>query len=231
MAVVESAGPLLVRRYRELYALVDDARDLRTKLYGRTSPLTGQGHGIRQSLQAMRRLHARGPFELQPLISAQAVAKATEDEKQSPLFEVAVDAYWPEALARHAGVQLGLDQPVVRALLRINEAQEASLERVSRWTSPKFWLGVIVAAGAVLANQVPKEAFQYVGWSEYYVGYRSAAFLALVLALIYTVVLIPASINSMGRSSPKHVMAVHELIQLVLVHLEASFESQPATSD
>jgi hypothetical protein len=114
----------------------------------------------------------------------------------------------------------------VKALLRINEAEEASVGRRARSKSPKVVLGVILTAGAFFANQVPKEAFQYLGLKEYYAPYRATAFIVFAFVLCYTALVWFYFDWLMGRSSPRRVACDLALVQLVLVHLDATLESR-----
>ena len=159
--------------HRELCVLVSDALDLRQKLYSRAG----------MPLREVRTARKRGPYQNAPLRAARVRENAEEKEIRNPLFDSAFDPYFPDVLARRAAVDLGLDRRLVKGLLRINEATEASYERAARGLSGKVLIPFVLAVGAFLANQVPKELFSYLGW-HHYTQYRAFAFFALAGTLV-----------------------------------------------
>ena len=188
----------------------------------------------RLELRGARQARRKGPYGVSLHSEEQARAKAKDSERRDPLFEAAVDEHWPQQFARHAATTLALDRAMVKALLRVHEAEEVSTARLAGLLSPKLWVGVALTAFAFFLNQVPKELFTYLrskgwlgskGWLDVtYTEYRAFAFFALLVAFIYMAVILLSVGSMMGRSNPTQVLAALRGAKSVLVYLDASYE-------
>jgi hypothetical protein len=184
--------PAIGLQYRALQRLLQEVLDLRQRFYGRLSTA---------DFWNFVRVARRDTLSAFALHEKQVAARTTDEERQQPLFSVALDEHWPEKFAHYAAAELQLDGRQVKGLLRLHEIEEQHMQRTWGVLSPKNVFGIVLATAAFVASQVPKELF---GDSKDYDTFKRVVFWVLIGAVVYLLLMAFVMGPLAGHSDLRH---------------------------
>ena len=124
--------------------------------------------------------------------------------------------------------KFSIDADRAIALSRLHAEREIELRSYERVFRLKSWRTIVVAIGAFLASQLPKESFEVLHLGDAYGWYRLFLFGGLVFLFVYLLLLdnlTEAVFKSPVMPSPD----ARAAIRLVLLHCELSRFFAPAT--
>lgn len=148
----------------------------RTGGWGLVGPLLGP----RAAAAMVRR---SGTLALAPSRCSMMQAAAEPEQRNDPRFAAATRPYWLEDLARELSVTSPLDRDRVAALEQIHQARSRGSAALGKLFSPRAAITGILTAFGLLASQLPKEAYEQLGWSTSYGDFRLQLFVALLLLI------------------------------------------------
>lgn len=112
---------------------------------------------------------------------------ATADDERDPLFRLVTSEDAAEKLAAYICEELDLSAVDVAALAKVHSLQEQRLSGVTTLFEAKTLVGIILAGGAFLASQVPRELVTYLGVDHGL--YQVVVFFSLMIGVMYVLVL------------------------------------------
>jgi hypothetical protein len=151
-------------------------------------------------------------------VQTKMVDRASDEDRDNPLFGCVTASYWVEEMADHCRNSFELDKQTVGALKSIQEARQTAFLGFYRYFRLGTIVGVIIAVFGFLASQIPKETFEELGWPHAYGWYRLVLFVFLVILLIYAV-----AFSLMARPVTRRVLQVSSTAGLVLGILAALY--------
>lgn len=136
-----------------------------------------------------------------PEAQAAVRARAMPEDLEHPLFEVVNSTYFIEALADHIRRKFTLNPEQVEALALLHAEREKQQREILSFFRLRGVRTTAVTLAAVLATQLPKESFAFLGLSaNAYGGYRLIVFAVLMFVVLYVLLASIAMSNAMRRS-------------------------------
>lgn len=198
----------VLEKYSRLLTLLNQYMAVQRKVTRRASnPLFSLRHldKMKDAFKILQQPYAQPTARQQALIDNIFVGQNTED----PTVKAAMSRAPMLALAQHYREEL---QPTPEELDQI-EVLNARAETVAHQTAPRAYMASVLTVGTLVAKLVPKEVFEYFGWTTYGLYQTVATAGTIAIAIYLALVLIPFWLISRRR------IATTELCGAVLAHM------------
>jgi len=198
----------VLEKYSRLLILLNEYMAVQRNVTRRASnPLFYLRHldKMKDAFKILQQPYAQPTGRQQDLINSIFEGQNTDD----PTVKAAMSRAPMLALAQHYREEL---QPTPEELDQI-EALNSRAEMLAHRTAPRAYVASVLAVGTLVAKLVPKEVFEYFGWTTYGLYQTVVTAGTIAIAVYLALVLIPFWLISRRR------IATTELCGAVLAHM------------